>query len=225
MNDGQKISVDWDRIELEFRAGIKTLREIANPYNISHVAISKRAKREGWERDLSAKIKSKALALVNRNEVNKEVNNNNLATEREIIEVNAQMQATALLNHRKDISRYKELAIKLLAEIETETDNQESFSELAEVIIWRSGEDGAVQTKEEVARMARMQKLFDMVMSNPGRVDSLKKLSETMKNLIGLERQALGLSDDYQPDRPKRNPLKLADFYGETEDASAKSST
>ena len=49
-------AVDWERIELDYRAGIKTLRQIAEENGISHVAINKRAKRDGWTRDLSAKI-------------------------------------------------------------------------------------------------------------------------------------------------------------------------
>lgn len=44
---------DWEKIELDYRAGIKTLTQIAAEHGISHVAIIKRAKRDGWERDLS----------------------------------------------------------------------------------------------------------------------------------------------------------------------------
>ena len=44
---------DWERIELDYRAGIKTLRQIADENGITHGAINKRAKRDGWERDLS----------------------------------------------------------------------------------------------------------------------------------------------------------------------------
>jgi hypothetical protein len=54
---------DWDRIELDYRAGIKTLREIADEQGITHGAINKRAKRDGWVRDLSAKIRAKAPAV------------------------------------------------------------------------------------------------------------------------------------------------------------------
>jgi hypothetical protein len=43
---------DWERIELDYRAGVKTLRQIAAEHGITHGAINKRAKRDGWERDL-----------------------------------------------------------------------------------------------------------------------------------------------------------------------------
>ena len=48
-----KAQPDWERIELDYRAGIKTLRQIADEHGITHGAINKRARRNGWERDLS----------------------------------------------------------------------------------------------------------------------------------------------------------------------------
>lgn len=57
----KKKKIDWEKIEVDYRAGVKTLREIADEHNITHGAINKRAKRDGWERDLTAKIKTKAI--------------------------------------------------------------------------------------------------------------------------------------------------------------------
>lgn len=47
-----KRQVDWKAIERDYRAGIKTLRAIADEHSITHPAVSKRAKRDGWERDV-----------------------------------------------------------------------------------------------------------------------------------------------------------------------------
>lgn len=55
---------DWKAIELDYRAGIKTLREIADAHGITHGAINKRAKRDGWTRDLKAKIQAKAKKVI-----------------------------------------------------------------------------------------------------------------------------------------------------------------
>ena len=46
----KKLTPDWERIELDYRAGVKTLRQIAEEHGLSHVAINKRAKRDGWDR-------------------------------------------------------------------------------------------------------------------------------------------------------------------------------
>lgn len=54
----EKRVIDWDAIERDYRQGIKTLREMADIHNVSHVAITKHAKKFDWTRDLSAKIKA-----------------------------------------------------------------------------------------------------------------------------------------------------------------------
>jgi len=63
----EKKKIDWDRIEVDYRAGIKTLRDIAAEHSISHGAITKRCKRDGWVRDLTAKIQAKVV--INNNTV------------------------------------------------------------------------------------------------------------------------------------------------------------
>lgn len=51
--------IDWEAIELDYMAGIKTLRVIAEEHGISHVAINKRAKRDEWVRGVSPKYLAK----------------------------------------------------------------------------------------------------------------------------------------------------------------------
>ncbi len=46
-----KTSPDWERIELDYRAGIKSLRQIGEEHAISEGAVRKRAKRDEWERE------------------------------------------------------------------------------------------------------------------------------------------------------------------------------
>ena len=77
---------DWERIELDYRAGIKTLRQIAEEHGITHVAVNKRAKRDGWTRDLSAKIQNKAEELVTKTLVTSPVTKIAAATERQVID-------------------------------------------------------------------------------------------------------------------------------------------
>lgn len=43
--------IDWAGIERDFRAGVMSVREIAKWYGVSHTAINKKAKAEGWERE------------------------------------------------------------------------------------------------------------------------------------------------------------------------------
>ncbi|MHA6731762.1 hypothetical protein [Devosia sp. A369] len=46
----KKSAIDWPAIEVEFRAGKRSIREIATWYQISDTAIRKRAKAKGWAR-------------------------------------------------------------------------------------------------------------------------------------------------------------------------------
>ncbi len=58
---------DREAIESAYRAGVMSIREIASQYEITHQVISKRANKEGWERDL--KTKARAENLVAKREV------------------------------------------------------------------------------------------------------------------------------------------------------------
>lgn len=79
-------SPDWEAIESAYRAGLMSIREIASQQGITHTAINKRAKKEGWERDLKAKIKAKADSLVSKREVSKQVSTKKMVSERQLIE-------------------------------------------------------------------------------------------------------------------------------------------
>ena len=74
----EKKVIDWEKIELDYRAGVKSLREIAAEHDISDGAIRKRAKRDDWSRDLSAKINAKAEDLVRKELVRSEVRTQNM---------------------------------------------------------------------------------------------------------------------------------------------------
>lgn len=187
MAQEKKSAPDWERIEADYRAGVLSLREIAASQGVSHTAINKRAKAEGWSRDLSAKIKAKAETLVSKREVSTKVSTD-VATERLIVEANAEVIAGIRLAHRSDIARARRVAIDLLSELEIETGNLDLFEELGEIL--RSEDDKGQDKRNDVYRK---------VLSSAGRVDSMKKLADTLKVLIGLEREAYGLQDVAPP--------------------------
>lgn len=59
----EKKQINWAQIEADYRAGIKTLRQIAEENGTTHVSIMKRAKRDDWERDLTARNASRAVVI------------------------------------------------------------------------------------------------------------------------------------------------------------------
>lgn len=194
------VSVDWDAIENDYRAGIKTLRQIAEEQGITHGAINKRAKRDGWERDLSAKIKAKAAALVSKDAVSKEVSSAAVVTERAVVEANAELQARIIREHRTDVTRYRALCKGLLSQLEAETGEPDLFDQIGELL---AAPDDKGQDK--------LNEAYRKAISLPSRIDGAKKLAETLKTLIGLERQAFGLSDSPDGGKPPATPEEVAD--------------
>ena len=179
-----KPEIDWEAIEADYRAGVLSLREIANSHGITHGAVNKRAKRDGWDRDLSAKIKARAEALVSKAAVSTEVSTQRAVTDRQVIEANAERIAQVQGGHRATGARLLALGQTLLAELETQSADVESLAKLGELM--RAPDDKG---------MDKLNDLYQKVIGTPGRVDSAKKIAETLKAAIGLEREAYGLDD------------------------------
>lgn len=178
---------DWERIEQLFRAGLLSVREIAAACGVSHTAINKRSKAEGWDRDLNAKIKAKADSLVSKREVSTKVSTETLATERGIVEANAEVIADIRLAHRGDISRSRRLTNKLLDELEALTDEQGTIKQLIAQLKDGDHDDGEA--------MSDMLALANKMGALPTRTKTMRELAETLKTLVVLERQAYGLDD------------------------------
>lgn len=183
----EKKVIDWEKIELDYRSGVKSLREIASEQGVSDTAIRKRAKRDDWVRDLSAKIKAKADDLVRKEQVRSEVRTQSTISEKETIDANANLVASVRLSQRKDIQRSRKIAMSLFDELEHQVgiENVENLEKLGELL----------RTEDDKGRDA-LNDLYMKIISMPGRVKSMKDLSDTLKTLIALERQAFGLDDE-----------------------------
>ena len=190
----ERKQIDWERIELDYRAGVLSLREIAEKHpNTNHVAISRRAKKEGWVRDLSEKIKNKAEKIVTEQTVTADVTAKSSVSENEIIDSNARVIADVRLSHRKDIGKARTLANSLLEELEHQTINREDYESL-----------GVLLRSEDERGIDKLNDLYMKVMSTPSRIVSMQKLADTMKTLIGLEREAFGIDKEVEQ---KPDPL------------------
>lgn len=192
-----KPQIDWERIELDFRAGIKSLREIAAGSGTSHVNIAKRAKAQGWVRDLTEKIKAKADELVNKASVNTPVNKASPAAEKTTVEAVASTQATIRLAHRADIERTRRLCMSQMQELEQQSTAPELLAEVAEILTGTPPEE---MTKAQRAKLADAAAKAGSLQSRSG---TLRALSESLKVLIALERQAFGIREEMPEPPPK----------------------
>ncbi|QBM22328.1 hypothetical protein E1B03_07700 [Citrobacter arsenatis] len=191
---------DWEAIESAYRAGVLSLREIASQHGISDTAIRKRAKKEEWTRDLAAKVKAKADDLVRKREVRAKVRSENQISERELVEATAEAIANVRMEHRGDIKRARELANLLFSELSAECADVESLHKLGELML---SPDDKGQDK--------LNDLYHKIISMPQRVKSMKDLSDTLKTLIGLEREAYSIKED-EPSSVNKG-TSLNDFY------------
>lgn len=186
----EKRVIDWEAVELAYRAGVRSLKDIGAEFGVSDAGIIKRAKRDEWVRDLSAKIKSKADAKVSADAVSDSVSALTKIAEKEIVEANAELQARVRREQRKDISRTRKLAMTLLEELEGMTGNNDLLEELGELL--RNEDDKGVDKRND---------LYSKIIATSGRVDSMKKLADTLKTLIGLEREAFGIDSRFEEEK------------------------
>ncbi len=191
---------DWEAIESAYRAGLLSLREIASQHGISEGAIRKRAKRDDWSRDLNAKVKERADDLVRKAEVRKKVRSENALTERVLIEASAEVIASVRMEHRGDIRRAREITNMLFDELAAECADVDALEKLGEMM--RCPDDKGRD---------KLNELYHSIISMPERVKSAKALSEALKNIIGLERQAYDIGSATADDTTQ----KLSDLMDE----------
>ena len=180
---------DWERIEIDYRAGVKSLREIAGEHGISEGAIRKRAKRDGWTRDLADKIQQRAEDLVRTHAVRTEVRSEQRATERQVIEANAEAVANVKMAHRSDISRARAIVNGLLDELQemVGSDNATLLQELGDLL--RSEDENGKD---------RLNDLYQQIISLPGRSKAMKDLTASLQSLVAMERTAYGMDEKAQ---------------------------
>lgn len=195
MNSRETRPIDWEIIENDYRAGIKTLRQIAEENRCTHGAINKRAKRDGWERDLSAKIQAKADAMVSNALVSKGVSRS-AAKDKQVIEANASVVADVRINQRASITRAKSIIEKLFDELEAQSgiDNVALLEQLGELM--RDGD----RDKLNDAYMA--------IIKLPERSKIAKTLIESLKSCVEMERQAYGINDVPKEEDPIATLIK-----------------
>lgn len=186
---------DWIRIEADYRAGVKTLRQIAGEHGITHGAINKRAKRDDWTRDLAAKIRAKADALVSRAAVSTEVTKQKLATEQQVVEAGAHTQASIRLAQQDRIARAGVTVQRLLDEVEKASTEPGLFARIEAVL--------AQAAKGEELEEPERQMLSDglqRALSLGNRTSVVRQLMEALRIQVVLEREAYGIDPRTKPE-------------------------
>lgn len=175
-------TVDWEAVEREYRAGQLSVVEIGRQYGLSHTAINKRAKRDGWKRNLADRVRKEVSARLVSETVSPE-------TERTAIEPAVARGVQVVREHQASIGRGQRLVGALFGELEEATEHRAEIEE--------SIEDETRQDKN-TERRARMLRAIAL----PMRATTLGNLSTALKTLVGLERQAFNLDEPSAPQAP-----------------------
>lgn len=193
-------ATDWEAVQELYRVGVASLRAIAAEHNCTEGAIRKRAKKESWPRDLKAKVKAKAEELVRKSEVRKTVRTGEVVTEAMQISVAATVQADIIIKHRQDIPAARSLVSKMFKELELQADGIDLLQQLGELM--RSEDE---QGKD------RLNDLYHKVISLSGRSGTLKSLVDSLKTMIGLEREAFNLNDATPEEEARTDASRYTD--------------
>lgn len=190
---------DWPKIKIAYRAGLKSVREIARVSTaagrkVSHVAIMKRADKEGWDRDLKGVVKAaieRRLAIDAVTGVTKDV-----ATDDEIVEAASRQGADVIRSHRNDIGQLRLVVSSMASELAA---GPEEIADLKAAIIagtTPAKDAKAADVETAMQRRSRLMKLIGL----QSRAVVAKDLSQATGKLISLERQAFGLNEGEAPD-------------------------
>lgn len=179
-----RLQVNWESVELAYRANVKTVAQIAKEFGLKDSTLRSRAKRNGWSRDLGKRIKLEADKIVNANAVKREVGRlENM--DNTTVEENAKLTASIRISHRKDIGTARQLSMMLLDDLKAQigTDNRKRLEDLFIAAL-----------KAEVIDASALE-AYERVTSVSNHVRTLKDLADIMTKFVTLERQAYGLDD------------------------------
>lgn len=216
--EGRK-PVDWAAVERDYRTGSLTDRELGRLYGCSHTAVQKHAKAGGWQRDLSAAVRSAARAKLQASpesalDVAKKVVAEGVASQTRQIPglgnlatgnraaapkepgtgLTSAEQTTVEIAALRQVEIIRSHRASLLMQRRLLTNLMEQLEFCAdnrEAIEDVILDDTADATGAAAARRRAMLKAVSL----GGHVGALKDLSVTLRNVVEMERQAFGIDE------------------------------
>ncbi|MDP2876748.1 MAG: hypothetical protein Q8O00_11230 [Holophaga sp.] len=204
----------WEQIREEYRAGALSVRDIAKAFGPTEAAIRLRAKKDGWERDLSDQVRAATRAKLDRSVATPG------APPSEIIEAASARNFTTLQGHIKRLGKLAEFEDQLIERLEQGLADMDRVGE-AEGILGRLESLAGIESPK--AMQMAVAALF-----NPEELRSelMKKLTRCYSDItaaaakrIQLERQALNMDKPEDTDKQLSGFVFQAHFDGEADHA------
>lgn len=156
---------DWEAIERDYRTGQFSDQELADKHGnvISRQAISKRAKLQGWQKDLSVEVRraTKAKLIAEQvaekvaEEVAAKVAKSGNATIDAVLAA-AETNKQVVLGHRRDIAKLTSLTMSLVGQLETAASETDAAKRLpiGELVLTAQRASQAVAKLQAAERVA-----------------------------------------------------------------------
>lgn len=122
---------DWEAIEAAYRAGLLSIRNIAGHHGVGESTIRKRANKQGWQRDLSHRVKAAAKDKQVRNSGARTELRTGPRTDEQIVDEASDEITNVVIGHRKYIAQWKGITTKLaatLSEMDVDGVNHSEFA-------------------------------------------------------------------------------------------------
>jgi len=201
-----KRKVDYESMLSDWQAGILSPEQMAHDYTattgvkVTRQAICKHFKGLKIPRDLKARIAFKAEAMVALQEARKvapEGCREKDISDRDVVEANATNVASRVIAERKDIVKARDIVQGMWTEASRMND---AIPELAAI---------GQYLKDPAESFDKLNDLYMKIISFPGRVDSIKKLVESLRNLVLLEREVYGIKDSDGGDNKRHEAIQI----------------
>ena len=198
---------DWAAIKAHYRTDVLSNRELAKQNGVSDGAIRKRAKAEGWQRDLKAQVQAEVLSALTspeesppvRTEVRKvrtpytqveEVRTGEVRTDRDIVDSVAAMVVGVVREHRTHLTTGRGIVRVLMGQ-------------LMQAAGSRADLESDVMALSEADLKGQSRTALQKALSLASHAVTLRDLSNALKNLVLLERLTYGV-DKLPPPEPVR---------------------
>lgn len=193
---GRRSDIDWDVIERDYRIALLTMRQLAEKHHVDTSSISRRANKEGWQRDLAERVNQLtnnriANSLMIDEEVEKMHTENHLkSTQADMLAVELSSKETfEIVRGHYQIARYLEsLMLKMLDEIEEQIRERVILSELKTML----------HESDPRAALA-----LHNLTSVGSRMNTLKAATDIHEKIVKIERQAFNIGQGKEQRLPE----------------------
>ncbi|MBU1357647.1 MAG: hypothetical protein KKC79_01205 [Gammaproteobacteria bacterium] len=202
----RRTGIDWQRIEREYRLGTLTIQEIAANNGVAYSGVRRKAKLEGWTRDLAHTVmiatkraliedaKSRAEQLGA--DVGAELGGKSAHAMEVALKMQVAENVVTVRRHLEKAAASQTLVDLMKHELFIQTADLDAHIKLAELLD-DSGPDERGSWKHD-----KLNEIYRRAISLSNRADTLKKLVETESKIKDTQRQALRLDAEAGNERP-----------------------